>query len=186
MRKRIGAIGLTAVAALTGLAGTASAEEFTCRGKVVGKTLDNVRVPEGKRCILKRSYVEGTVKVEANARLRAVRVRVVGNVQGENAYRVAVLRRSRIGGSVQVVQSRFAKVKGSRVNADILFAENNRFQAVVHNRVGGNVQVFQNRRGIRIYANRIIGNLQCKENTRRPRGGRNVVHGSKEDQCARL
>jgi hypothetical protein len=174
------------VAATFGLAGTASAEEFTCRGTVVGMTLDNVSVPDGKRCILKRSFVKGTVKVETNARLRAVRVRVIGNVQGENAYRVAVLRRSRIGGSVQVVQSRFAKVKRSRVNADILFDENSGFQAVIRNRVGGNVQVFQNRRGIRIYGNRIIGNLQCKENTRRPRGGRNIVHGSKEDQCARL
>jgi len=33
---------------------------------------------------------------------------------------------------------------------------------------------------------RIVGNLQCKENRPAPTGGRNVVGGDKEDQCARL
>jgi hypothetical protein len=49
-----------------------------------------------------------------------------------------------------------------------------------------NLRVPQGARAIRITANRIDGNLQCNENRRRPRGGRNVVQGNKEDQCARL
>ncbi len=32
----------------------------------------------------------------------------------------------------------------------------------------------------------VDGNLQCKENQPRPTGGGNIVHGNKEDQCARL
>jgi hypothetical protein len=34
--------------------------------------------------------------------------------------------------------------------------------------------------------NRVDGNLQCKVNRPAPEGGGNVVHGNKEDQCARL
>jgi hypothetical protein len=48
------------------------------------------------------------------------------------------------------------------------------------------VQYFENRGAISIARNRVDGNLQCKENRRRPTGGRNVVQGNKEDQCARL
>ena len=44
----------------------------------------------------------------------------------------------------------------------------------------------ENRALYTVARNRIDGNLQCKTNTPRPVGGRNVVQGNKEDQCARL
>ena len=90
---------------------------------------------------------------------------MIGNVQAENAATVNVSR-SRIGGSVQVVQGR-----RSRLRANV---------------VKGDVQYFENRGIITIRRNRIDGNLQCKENRRRPRGGGNVVEGNKEDQCSGL
>ena len=43
---------------------------------------------------------------------------------------------------------------------------------------------FQNRGGVAITANRVDGNLQCKANIPAPTGGRNIVQGVKEDQCA--
>ena len=165
---------------------TAQAEETTCRGTIGAGTVDNLRVPDGASCTLEGTRVQGTVKVETEATLRAKGVRVIGNVQGENARRVNVVRRSRVGGSVQVVQGTFAKVKKSRINADILYDENGGRLRAISNRVGGNIQAFKNTAGLEITTNRVDGNLQCKENEPAPTGGGNVVQGNKEDQCASL
>ena len=141
------------------------AEERTCRGTIGATTVDNLRVPEGGRCTLKRTRVEGTVEVERGARLNARGIRVKGNVQAEGAAAVNV-RRSRVVGSIQVVQGRRARIVRNKLNSD--------------------VQFFENSARIVIRGNRIDGNLQCKENSRAPSGGRNIVQGNKEDQCARL
>jgi hypothetical protein len=159
------------------------AEERTCRGTIGAKTVDNLRVPDGASCTLNGTYVKGTVKVERNATLFADGVRVVGNVQAENARKVVVVDGSRIGGSVQVVQSDIAKVRDSRINGDILIDENSARNTIRMNVVGGDVQAFQNSGGVYIYDNRIDGNLQCKANAPRPEGDGNVVQGNKEDQC---
>jgi hypothetical protein len=195
MRSRGGSSGITGArlavvcAAVSGLAlvpATAQAEETTCQGTIGGQTVDNLRVPDGAACTLKGTYVQGTVKVETGATLRAKDVRVIGNVQGENAKRVNVVSGSRVGGSVQVVQGTFAKVKKSRINADILYDENSGRVRAISNRVGGNVQAFKNTGGVEIATNRVDGNLQCKENEPAPTGSGNVVQGNKEDQCASL
>ncbi len=111
---------------------------------------------------------------------------MIGNVQSEDARRVNVVENSRIGGSIQVVQGGAAKVADSKVNADVLYDENNQALKVLRNVVGGNVQAFQNSGGVQISRNTVDGNLQCKENTPSPIGGNNVVDGNKEDQCANL
>ena len=164
----------------------ASAEERKCRGTIGTATVDNLRVPQGATCKLNGTKVKGTVKVERAATLDAYRVRVIGNVQGENARSVTVRGGSRVGGSVQVKQGGQAKVQSSFINADILFDHDRGPLAIRDNVVGGNVQGFQNRGGFEISRNRIDGNLQCKENSPRPVGGGNRVQGNKEDQCARL
>jgi hypothetical protein len=187
MRTRPGLLAMAGAIATLGVVPTsAAAEETTCRGTIGAKTHDNIRVPQGATCTLKGTVAQGTVKVERNAVLRANDVHVIGNIQGENARRVNVVDASRIGGSVQVVQGGAARVADSRVNADILYDENSRALEALRNRVGGNVQAFQNEGGVRIARNVIDGNLQCKENSPAPTGGGNVVHGSKEDQCATL
>jgi hypothetical protein len=165
---------------------TAQAEERTCRGTIGATTVDNLRVPDGASCRLEGTRVQGTIKIETEATLRAKGVRVIGNVQGENARRVNVVQHSRVGGSVQVVQGTFAKVKSSRINADILYDENNGRLRAISNRVGGNIQAFKNTGGVEIAKNRVDGNLQCKENKPKPTGGGNTVQGNKEDQCASL
>jgi len=164
----------------------AQAEETTCRGTIGAKTVDNVRVPDGATCTLVGTTVQGTVKVETAAKMRAKGARVIGNVQGENAKRVNVVKGSRVGGSVQVVQGTFAKVKKSTIEADILFDENAGRVRAIASQVGGNIQAFQNSGGVEIATNRVDGNLQCKENEPAPTGGGNVVQGNKEDQCASL
>jgi hypothetical protein len=186
MKKRL----VAGVMALTGIgvvaAPTAHAEETTCRGTLGVVTVDNVRVPQGATCTLNRTRVQGTVKVERNATLHALAVRVIGNVQGENAANVRVLQGSSIGGSVQVVQGGASTVADSFVNGNILHDANRRAIATTRNRVGGDVQAFQNTGGVSIANNRIDGNLQCKANQPAPTGGGNIVQGNKEDQCARL
>jgi hypothetical protein len=175
-----------AIAALGALPSAAAAEETTCRGTIGAKTEDNIRVPQGATCNLNGTTAKGTVKVERGATLRADGVWVIGNVQSEDARRVNVVENSRIGGSIQVVQGGAAKVADSKINADVLYDENNRSLKVLRNVVGGNVQAFQNNGGVQISRNTIDGNLQCKENTPAPIGGNNVVDGNKEDQCAGL
>jgi len=188
MRKALAAlaIGAATMGAVGLAAGPAAAEERTCRGTIGATTLDNVRVPQGATCTLNGTYVKGTIKVERSAKLYANTVRVVGNVQGENAALVRVVKDSRVGGSVQVVQGGGAAVVDSRVNGDILYDEQRAKVTVGYTTVGGNVQAFQNTGGVNIAFNRIDGNLQCKANDPAPTGGYNVVQGNKEDQCRRL
>jgi hypothetical protein len=164
----------------------ALAEEFVCTGAVGAVTVDNLRVPQDATCTLSGTLVEGTVKVERNATLRAFDIRVIGNVQAENARKVVVRDGSSVGGSVQIVQGSAAKVLGTRINGDILFDEQDGALAANDNRVGGNLQAFQNSGGLTISNNRIDGNLQCKGNDPPPTGGGNIVQGNKEDQCERL
>ena len=172
--------------ALVMTAGPAWADETVCKGTIGAVTVDNLRVPDGATCRLEGTHVKGTVKVEVDAILRAFGVRVIGNVQAENARKVVVRDGSRVGGSVQIVQGGAAKVLRTSVNGDILFDDQEGRLAAKRNRVGGNLQAFKNTGGVKIRANRIDGNLQCKENVPPPTGGDNIVQGTKEDQCATL
>jgi hypothetical protein len=160
------------------------AEETTCRGKLGTVTVDNLRVPDGARCTLDRTRVKGTIKVESGASLDARGVRVVGNVQAENARRVSVSQSSRVGGSVQIKQGGSASVLNSHVEGDIQYDANRSSLSANDSRVGGNVQIIGNNGRAEIYRNTIDGNLQCKENSPRPVGGGNKVGGNKEDQCS--
>jgi hypothetical protein len=179
-------IALLAFSASLTVAAPTTAEEFTCRGTIGGRTVDNLRVPSRATCTLNGTRVQGTIKVESGATLFAYGVRVIGNVQAENARKVVVANSSRVGGSIQVVQSGVAKVRDSRINGNILFDDNAGLNVAKRNIVGADIQAFQNSGGVRISSNRIDGNLQCKANSPRPTGGGNIVQGNKEDQCRRL
>ena len=183
--KRI-AVAACAGAAAFSLPAAASAEETSCRGTLAAVTVDNLRVPDGATCVLDGTRVKGTVKVESDASLRAFGIRVVGNVQGENARKVAVRDGSRVGGSVQVKQGVAARVSRSVVKGDIQYDENTGRLRANRNKVGGSIQVVGNDALATITDNRVDGNLQCKENNPQPVGGGNVVQGNKEDQCASL
>ncbi len=164
----------------------AHAEERTCRGSLGRITVDNLRVPDGATCTLNGTTVKGTIKVESRATLVADSVRVVGNVQAENAKKVVVRNGSRVGGSVQIVQGGIGRVVRTNVQGDILYDDQGGKVAAIRSTVGGNIQAFQNTGGVGIRGNRVDGNLQCKENHPAPVGGNNIVDGSKEDQCSRL
>jgi hypothetical protein len=185
MKKLILIAGLAALGVLAAPP-LAAAEERSCRGTLGAITVDNLRVPQGAKCILKRTRVEGTIKVQRRAVLVANRVRVIGNVQGEGARWVTVRYGSRVNGSIQVVQGGGAGVLGSRIGGTLLYDENRRALRAARNAIKGDLQAFQNSGGVWIARNRIDGNLQCKANRPRPRGFGNIVQGNKEDQCARL
>ena len=164
----------------------AVAEEKVCRGTIGDRTLDNVKVPQDASCTLRGTRVKGTIKINEGARLEAIGVRVIGNVQGEGARNVIVRKKSSVGGSVQIVHGKRARVVNSKINSDILYDDQSGRLSALNNKVGGNVQAFQNTGGIRIAKNVIDGNLQCKENRPPPTGGDNRVGGNKEDQCKAL
>ncbi len=62
--------------------------------------------------------------------------------------------------------------------------------AVTGNRIGvgiaGDLQLFSNLGGTTVSGNRVSGNLQYQDNLPAPVGGRNIVAGNREDQCALL
>ena len=62
----------------------------TCRGTIGSTTVDDLLVPQGATCTLDGTTVKGTITVKGDATLRAAHVRVVGNVQSENAKRVVL------------------------------------------------------------------------------------------------
>jgi hypothetical protein len=187
--RKIGTAVACAALGAAALPAAAAAEETDCVGAIGPATVDNLRVPEGATCDLDGTIVQGTIKVETDATLRARFVTVVGNVQGENAERV-VLTSSEIGGQVQVKQGGGAEVRESRITGDIQLDQNEgALQRVADNDVNGSVQVMKNVGGVEISRNIIDGNLQCKENEpapTAPAGGGNEVQGNAEDQCATL
>jgi len=110
----------------------AHADERTCRGTIGATTVDNLRVPQGAVCKLNGTTVKGTITVQARATLRAERVRVVGNVQSENARRV-VVRGSSVGGSIQHVQGGSAEIRNNRVEGDVQMFRNDARIAITGN-----------------------------------------------------
>jgi hypothetical protein len=184
MRRILMAAAMTASVLMLGP--SASAEETVCRGSIGGRTVDNLRVPQGATCHLDGTRVEGTVKVGRNATLIARDIRVKGNVQAENANRVVVKAGSRVNADIIYVQGEAARVLDTRIGGRLLYDENERAVEARRNIVEGDVQAFQNTGGVVIANNRIDGNLQCKQNNPPPTGGGNVVQGNKEDQCSRL
>lgn len=188
MKSRLTA-SLTAALILTSLLSggrAVLADETTCTDFLGAVTVDNLRVPQNGSCTLDGTRVEGNIVVENGASLTAWRVRVDGNVQAEGAHLVRVLTGSTVGGSIQIKQGGAARVDQVRVTGDIQYESNNGGLSATRNWVGGNIQVFQNISGVDIVENTVDGNLQCKENFPAPTGGRNVVYGNKEDQCANL
>jgi hypothetical protein len=206
MKARITTVGILAALVLSTVP-PAMAEETECVGTIGAETVDNLRVPEGETCTLNGTFVQGTVKVETDATLKALGVRVIGNVQAEEATKVVVRDSSKVRGSIQIVQGEKAKVLDSRIKGDILYDEQVGTLKVNDNRIGGQLQTFHNEGPLTmngnevegdlqafentggpltVTANEIDGNLQCKENEPPPTGGGNIVQGNKEDQCASL
>lgn len=149
-------------------AAPASAEERTCAGALGAITVDNLRVPQGATCTLNGTRVKGTIYVERDATLRASRVRVVGNVQAENAALVIVRSNSSVGGSVQVVQGGGARILMTFVNGDILFDDNEKRLIARDNVIGGNLQAFQNTGSIAISNNESTGTCSARRTHRPP------------------
>jgi hypothetical protein len=188
MSRRILAIALTSVLALTMAAPAALAEERVCRGTIGATTVDNLLVPQGATCTLNDTKVKGTVKVESRAKLYAEGIRVVGNVQSEGFKVVSLREGSRVGGSVQLENGKsggLGKVISTRINGDLQFFSNEAKMVARNDTILGNLQAVSNTGGLVIANNTIAENLQCKQNNPPPTGGGNTA-GDKEDQCAKL
>jgi hypothetical protein len=184
LRFQVGVIGVLSVVAVM-LPQAALGEERSCRGTLGRVSLDNLRVPQGAKCKLNGTRLNGTITVQRGAVLVANGVRVNGNIQGENARNV-IVRRSRVGGGIQLKQGGGATVSGTRVTHDIQFDSNRRLVRAHRNRVGGSIQVVGNSGGASLVRNVVNGNIDCKENRPAPTGGGNIAGESKTDQCSRL
>jgi hypothetical protein len=139
--------------------------EHRCDSALGPVTVDNILVPSNQTCILVGTRVRGNVKVEAGAALRAIGIQVKGNMQAKAAIDVRISE-SLISGSVQFEEGESASLQFTSIS--------------------GGAQFFKNTGSLMIADNTIVGNLQCKENRLLPAGGRNLVYGTKEEQCSNL
>ncbi len=137
-------------------------------------------------CELAGTTVDGNVVLYAGGSLVANDIRVIGNVQADNAFEIDVTN-SDIDGNVQFDELvGDAIVSNSEVGGSIQLNDNRNFLAISNNRVNADIQVFANRGGADITDNTVGGNLQCKDNDPAPTGDNNTVSGNAEDQCASL
>ena len=95
LRTTLGRVALSAALAGSGAlalgAGTAQADEITCRGRIGSRTIDgDVNVPRGATCTLDGTRVDGNVFVRDDARAELIGARLTGNVQAEGARNVIV------------------------------------------------------------------------------------------------
>jgi hypothetical protein len=176
------AIGVTVFGALLATAPGVFAEETQCRGTIGARTLDNIFVPDGQRCVLDRTRAKGSVVVGRGATLTATGVSINGNLQAESARSVWLRNFSFVGSSVQIVQGGAAIIETASIEGSLLFDDNDGSVRATRNSIGDNLQAFQNTGGVAISQNVIDGNLQCKANVPAPTGGGNQA-SSKEDQC---
>ncbi len=188
MLKAISGVAMTLIGLSTSLMfpQIAIAEEIICQENLGAITVENVKVPQGKTCTLSKTTVKGNIVVERRATLKAIGVKVNGNIQAEGASLVEVNSSATVGGSIQIEQGSAARVVSTRITGDVQFESNSGQIVANQNQIGGNLQAIQNTGGVTIRQNRINGNLQCKENVPKPIGGSNIVQSSKEDQCAKL
>lgn len=188
MLKRILAMALASVLAMTMATPAALAEERVCRGTIGAATVDNLKVPSGATCKLNGTRVQGTVQVESGARLYAEGIRVIGNVQSQGFKVISLTSGSRVGGSVQLENGRsggLGKIASTRITGDLQLFSNSARMAARGNTILANLQAVSNTGGLVIQNNNISENLQCKQNNPPPTGGGNTA-GDKEGQCARL
>lgn len=188
MLKRILAVALASVLAMTMAIPAALADERVCRGTIGATTVDNLKVPSGATCELNGTRVQGTVQVESGARLYAEGIRVIGNVQSQGFKVVSLTSGSSVGGSVQLENGKsggLGKVGSTRINGDLQLFSNSARMVAQGSTILANLQAVSNTGGLLIRNNNISENLQCKQNNPPPVGGGNTA-GDKEDQCARL
>lgn len=187
MKKIIEFVGQVATLGLFALAASPSiAEDIECPPDAGAITIDgNVVVTSA--CVLNGTTVKGSVYVYSGGSLSANDVTVIGNVQAENAFEVAV-QNSEINGSVQLdnLVGDVSRIAGNTIGGSVQLDSNRTNLEVADNIVNADIQAFSNTGGLTLSSNSIDGNLQCKSNDPGPVGGGNVVQGNAEDQCASL
>lgn len=158
--------------------------DTTCINQSLGAiTVENLIVPDNRRCTLTNTIVQGNINVGTLANLTANTVRVEGSIQAEGAKKVIVRTNSHVNGDIQLKAGQTASVLSTTIGGTLLFDSNTRAVRANLNTISGDLQAFQNTGGVTITRNTMNGNLQCKENTPAPTGFGNSA-SSKEDQCA--
>lgn len=165
---------------------TASADDIECDGRIGGKTVEDIVVPEDETCRLVGTKVKGSIEVEDGARLRASSVLVTKDVDADDARQVRINKRSRVRGDVEIEDGGSAEIVNSRIDGRLKLEDNDKRLIIEKNRIGGKLKIEDNDGGVRVAGNTIGGDLDCEDNDPHPTGGNNKVKGDKEDQCRNL
>ena len=163
------------------VAPSAKADDYYCSGTVYDGYFDNVIVPYGAKCVLKRTTVDGNVMVEERGALVTRKAYIDGSIKAYGAKFVRIFK-TYVGGNVQIekTKGRASKICRSAIYGDVQLFENYvPFEVGCGekkgNYIGGNLQVEKNyvnpRRfkdfvdyAISIQYNKIEGDLQFFEN----------------------
>lgn len=191
-------------------AGPAAAATFICDGIHDALTVGDVHVPDGGRCYLRTSTVQGNVTTGSNAFLLIHRSTVYGSVQATRS--TVQITESRIGGQV-VIDQPIAVPQSQGPNAPIVISCGNVIDGsfIVRgapsptgggfniggrceshlggSRIGGNLVLTNNivnpAFGIALSNNTVGGYLYCVGNSPPPLGASNTA-AQKLGQCAAL
>jgi hypothetical protein len=163
-----------------------SAEEQRCVGTLGAITVDNLRVPANRTCLLNCTEVPGNIVVGRNAALVITMANVNGNIEARYARGLTVVGNSRVNGNIQISLSRGITIRNSLINGNVQLSGNRGLLRILANQISGNVQAYNRRGRLRIAGNSINSNLQCRYNRPLSVGGNNKVGGNREHQCARL
>ena len=134
-----------------------------CNGTIGAITVDEVRVPSGASCILDGTRVQGNVLVARDGSVSANGARIIGNIQAEDARRVATANGTTVGGSVQVKRRAVADVQNTTITGSLQIEEAGASLTANNVRIGGNLQVIK-AGAATIGATFVNGDLQLEEN----------------------
>ena len=152
-----------------------------------GRIDGNIQAQQQRLIRMTGTTVGGDLQVKRGGTVTTSRLILGGDAQFTEMSGTASMSWGRIGGNYQSEKSPKKRIllREARVNGDVQVKEYG-FAVVGRNTVGGNMQIEKNAGSLYVEGNRIYGDLQCKENRFVPKGGNNVVSGSKEGQCRRL
>ncbi len=190
-------VALVATLACLAGAGTASADDVYCDGKLYPRKVEgNVYVPYRAVCKIQGAKIYGNVMVQDGGALYVKRAKIYGNVESYGAEWINVYK-AHVEGNIRIEKTKSTydpqkpnSVCGNWVKGNLEIYSNYAPFSLncgkKGNYVDGNVELYGNKTpfgGYEVSYNQIKGDLKCQNNDPYPIGGDNRVEGNAEDQC---
>lgn len=125
----------------------------------------DVRVPQGKTCVIRQVRIAGNVLVAEGATLSMTNVRVDGNVLA-NGHKSVSITGGRVDGNLELQDGAAVAIQRAMID--------------------GNIRLMGNNGGTKIIANVVVGRIYCTRNDPAPTGSGNKATRGLTGQCEQL